>query len=64
MFLVLIKYVDNGKLTWAVESDPFEHKVDAMKAARARAVVVPNTFAVVKIEAMLQTRTVVVETAP
>lgn len=54
MFLVLIKYVDSGRSAWAVEGDPFKHKVDAVKSAKLRAEKVPNTFAVVGVEAMYQ----------
>lgn len=50
MFLVLVKYVDDT--AWGVESDPFKHLVDAVKAAKRLAESTPDTFAVVEVNRM------------
>ena len=64
MFLILIKYVDNGKTTWAVEGEPFERQSDAVDSARKLAVASPNVFAVASVTRMFQTRTAVLEITP
>ncbi len=48
MFLVLIKYEDDGETTWEVMDGPFETEGAARASAREMAEDHTNTFAIVE----------------
>lgn len=48
MFLVLIKYEDDGEITWEVVDGPFKTERAARVSARLMAGEHPNTYAIVE----------------
>ena len=54
MFMVLIKYEDDGEVTWEMANEPFKTEAAAMKEARRLAEDASNTFAVVEIKRMVR----------
>ncbi len=60
MFLILIKPPE-GKASYAVVGGPFKQKMDAVLVAKNLAADAPNTFAVVKVEAMYRRAVTITE---